>query len=34
MSADFHHVSFRNVRFGVRELRHEFAVVGQQQQTL
>jgi hypothetical protein len=31
MSADFHHVSFRNVRLGVRQLRHEFAVVGQQQ---
>jgi hypothetical protein len=31
MSADLHHVSFRDVRLGVRQLRHEFAVVGQQQ---
>jgi hypothetical protein len=29
MSADFHHVGFRNVRLGMRQLRHEFAVVGQ-----
>jgi hypothetical protein len=33
MSADLHHVSFRYVRLGVRQLRHEFAVVGQQQQS-